>query len=96
MRRCKIMNKQDLICKIAEAGELTKKDAALALNALLNIIKDELADGNSVNMLGFGKFHVTQRNARIGHNPKTMENVEVPAKKVPKFKFSSIFVEAVK
>jgi DNA-binding protein HU-beta len=90
------MTKQDLITKMAESGELTKKDAALALNALLNIIKDELAEGNAVNMLGFGKFHVTQRNERIGHNPKTMEKVVVPAKKVPKFKFSSIFVESVK
>ena len=90
------MNKAEFIAKMAEAGELTKKDAAKALDALLSIIEEELRNGNSVNMLGFGKFSVTQRNARIGHNPKTMEKVEVPAKKVPKFKFSPIFVEAVK
>ncbi|SFX60397.1 DNA-binding protein HU-beta [Thermoactinomyces sp. DSM 45891] len=80
------MNKTELINKVAEVAQLTKKDAGLAVDATLNAITDALATGEKVQLIGFGNFEVRDRAARKGRNPQTGEEIEIPATKVPAFK----------
>ena len=80
------MNKATLIAKMAEKSELSKKQAEAALNAFTDIITEALKAGDKVQMMGFGTFEVKERAARIGRNPATKENIEIPAKKIPTFK----------
>ena len=80
------MNKQELIAKIAEKSELSKKDADKALAALTDTIVETLKDGEKVALLGFGTFEVKTRAAKESRNPQTGETINVPAKKVPSFK----------
>ena len=79
------MNKGELIAKIAEAG-LSKKDSETALNAAIAAIGDALANGDSVQLIGFGTFGVKERAAREGRNPRTGEVVKIKASKAPVFK----------
>ena len=80
------MNKTTLIAKIAEKSELNKKQADAALNAFTETITEALKAGEKVQLMGFGTFEVKERAARIGRNPATNENIEIPAKKIPTFK----------
>ena len=80
------MNKTTLIAKIAEKSELNKKQAEAALNALTATIAEALKAGEKVQLMGFGTFEIKERAARIGRNPATNENIEIPAKKIPTFK----------
>ncbi len=89
------MLKKDLIDRIAETG-LTKKQAAEALDALLDAITASLKRGDSVLLTGFGKFEVRTRAARTGINPKTLEKIQLPETKVPAFKAGKGLKEAVK
>lgn len=75
------MNKAQLIQKIAENGNMTKKDAEVALNAVVAAIADAVAAGEKVQVSGFGSFDVKARDARTGRNPKTGEAVEIAASK---------------
>ncbi|MBO5841996.1 MAG: HU family DNA-binding protein [Clostridia bacterium] len=75
------MNKTQLIQKIAENGNMTKKDAEVALNAVVAAIADAVAAGEKVQVSGFGSFDVKARDARTGRNPKTGEAVEIAASK---------------
>lgn len=75
------MNKAQLIQKIAENGNMTKKDAEVALNAVVAAITDAVAAGDKVQVSGFGSFDVKARDARTGRNPKTGEAVEIAASK---------------
>lgn len=75
------MNKTQLIQKIAENGNMTKKDAEAALNAVVAAISDAVAAGEKVQVSGFGSFDVKARDARTGRNPKTGEAVEIAASK---------------
>lgn len=79
------MNKNELITKIAETG-LSKKDAGTALDAAIAAIGDALANGESVQLIGFGTFSVKERAAREGRNPRTGEVVKIKAAKIPAFK----------
>ena len=79
------MNKTDLVNAIAAAG-LSKADSKKALDATLGAIADALKAGDKVALLGFGTFAVNERPARQGINPATKEKIEIPAKKVIKFK----------
>jgi DNA-binding protein HU-beta len=94
-RRNYEMLKKDLIDAIAETG-LTKKQAAEALDALLDAITAALKRGDSVLLTGFGKFEVRTRAARTGINPKTLEKIQLPETKVPAFKAGKGLKEAVK
>ena len=80
------MNKSTLIAKIAEKSELNKKQAEAALNAFTETITEALKAGEKVQLMGFGTFEIKERAARIGRNPATKENIEIPAKKIPTFK----------
>ena len=75
------MNKTHLIQKIAENGNMTKKDAEVALKAVIDAISDAVASGDKVQVSGFGSFDVKTRDARMGRNPKTGEAVEIAASK---------------
>ena len=86
-------NKQDLIAKVAEATELTKKDSAAAVDAS---IEEFLAAGEKVQLIGFGNFEVRERAARQGRNPQTGEAISIAASKVPAFKAGKALKDAVK
>lgn len=80
------MNKTELINKIAAEAGLTKADAKKALDATVAAIKDALAAGDKVALIGFGTFSVKERPAREAINLQTKEKISVAAKKVAKFK----------
>ena len=83
------MNKVELISAIAEKAEMTKVDAKKALEALLEVAKEELKKDGKISLVGFGTIGVAERLARKGHNPKTGKLINIPAKKVVKFKPAS-------
>lgn len=90
------MNKTDLINAVAERSDLSKKDAAKAVDAVFDSVMDSLARGEKVQIIGFGNFEVRERSARKGRNPQTGEEIEIPASKVPAFKAGKALKEAVK
>ncbi|MCA1054646.1 HU family DNA-binding protein [Rossellomorea aquimaris] len=90
------MNKTELINAVAEAAELSKKDATKAVDAVFDTIQDSLAKGDKVQLIGFGNFEVRERAARKGRNPQTGEEIEISASKVPAFKPGKALKEAVK
>lgn len=89
------MNKTELISKVAEELGVTKKDTTAVVDALVNTITNTVANGEDVNIAGFGKFSVSERAARTGRNPQSGETIEIAASKAPKFKASSAFKTAV-
>ena len=80
------MNKSELISKMAEISGMTKASAEKALNAFVEAVKVALEKGEEVSLVGFGTFMVAERAARKGRNPRTGEEIEIPAKKIVKFK----------
>lgn len=80
------MNKVELIAAVAEKAEMSKKDAEKAIKAFTEAVAEELKNGGKVQMVGFGTFEVTQREAREGRNPRTGETMKIAATKMPKFK----------
>ena len=80
------MKKQELVAAIAQEAELSKKDAERALAATVNAISKALADGDKIQLVGFGTFEVRERAAREGKNPRTGEIIKIAASKVPAFK----------
>ncbi|WP_103108563.1 HU family DNA-binding protein [Brevibacillus reuszeri] len=90
------MNKTDLVAKVAEQAELTKKDATSAVDAVLDAIADALKEGDKVSLIGFGNFEVRERAARKGRNPQTGEEIEIAASKVPAFKPGKELKDSVK
>ena len=89
------MNKTELIEKIAAGAELSKADAKKALDATVEAIKEELANGGKVQLVGFGTFAVSERPAREGINPSTKEKITIAAKNVAKFKAGAELADAV-
>ncbi|KKN85047.1 hypothetical protein LCGC14_0282160 [marine sediment metagenome] len=80
------MNKQDLITAMSEQTMMTKAQCEGALNALLDTVSNTLARGESVSLIGFGRFDVRKREERSGRNPQTGKPLLLPAKNVPAFK----------
>ncbi|NLD18096.1 MAG: HU family DNA-binding protein [Tissierellia bacterium] len=90
------MNKQELVAQIAEKSELTKKDSESALNAFIETVQEALADGDKVQLVGFGTFEVRHRKAREGRNPRNPEEkINIPASKAPVFRAGKGFKEIV-
>ena len=89
------MNKNELITKIAAETGLSKKDSEKAVNAALDTITVSLEKGEKVQLVGFGVFDVKERGVRMGRNPKTKEEIEIPASRVPQFKAGKALKEAV-
>ena len=80
------MNRTELVAAMAEAAEISKKDAEKALKAFTDVVADELKKGEKVQLVGFGTFEVSERAAREGRNPQTGETMTIAASKTPKFK----------
>ncbi|MCI9402837.1 MAG: HU family DNA-binding protein [Oscillospiraceae bacterium] len=89
------MNKAELINATAEKAGLSKKDTETAINAAIDAISAALAQGDKVQLVGFGSFEVRARAARTGRNPKTKETIKIPASKVPAFKPGKALKDAV-
>ena len=89
-------NKQNLIAKVAETAELSKKQAALVVNTVFETISESLSNGEKVQIIGFGSFDVRERAERKGRNPQTGAELVIPASKVPGFKAGKALKETVK
>ena len=90
------MNKAELISKMAEKSQLTKKDTELALNSFIETVQETLALGDKVQLVGFGTFEVRERKPRQGRNPRNPEQIiQIPASKAPVFKAGKTFKEKV-
>lgn len=89
------MNKTDLIKKISDAAGLSQADAKKALDATLDAIKEGLVAGDKIQLVGFGTFAVSERAARKGVNPATKATINIPAKKIAKFKAGAEFDKAL-
>ena len=80
------MTKAELVEKVSGQINLTKKQTEVVVNTVFQSITDSLSEGRKVELRGFGSFRVRERNARVGRNPKSGAQVDVPAKRVPFFK----------
>ncbi|UCG93965.1 MAG: HU family DNA-binding protein [Candidatus Aerophobus sp.] len=89
------MNKAELVEEVADQTGLTKRVSREAVDAMISAITDSLAREERVTLVGFGSFQVMQRKARRGRNPQTGRELQIPAKKVPKFKAGRGLREAV-
>ena len=89
------MNKGDLIVAIANQAGFTQKDADDAYKAFVAVVTDALKRGEDVALAGFGTFKVKAKAARKGINPKTKETIDIPACKVPTFKFGKSFKDSI-
>ena len=80
------MTKAELVEKVSGQINLTKKQTELIVNTVFQSITESLSEGKKVELRGFGSFRIRERNARLGRNPKSGAQVDVPAKRVPFFK----------
>ncbi len=90
------MNKTELIAKVAEITDLTKKDSTKAVDAVFDAITEALKAGDKVQLIGFGNFEVRARSARKGRNPQTGEEITIEASKVPTFRAGKVLRDSVK
>lgn len=90
------MTKSEFVDRVAETAGLDRKDAAAAVEAVLGLIAESLAEGGEVTLTGFGKFHVAERGARQGVNPRTGESMRIAATRVPRFTAGSALKKAVR
>jgi len=89
------MNKAELICAVAEKTGLSKKDSEKAINATFDTITLAMEAGEKVQLVGFGAFDIKERASRVGRNPKTKEEIEIPASRVPVFKAGKALKDAI-
>ena len=90
------MNKAQLVSAVAEQAGITKKAAAASVDAFVSVVSDAIARGDKVTLVGFGSFYAVDRAARKGRNPKTGEEITIPASKAPKFKAGKALKESVR
>lgn len=90
------MTKSDFVEKLAAKAGLSKKDAAAAVDGFVDVVTEALADGESVQFTGFGKFYVQQREAREGINPQTKAKIQIAATTVPKFSAGTALKSSVR
>ena len=89
------MNKAELIAGIADNTNLTKAQAALALDGFVNVVTNTLANNEKVTILGFGTFNTGVREARLGRNPLSGAEIKIPRKTIAKFKPGKDLAESV-
>ena len=90
------MNKAELVTKMAEKSELTKKEAEAALNAFMQSVEEALVEGDKVQLVGFGTFETRERAARQGRNPRNpQQEIDIPASKAPVFKAGKSLKEVI-
>ena len=80
------MNKGELIDVVAKDAGISRAMAGKVLNSIIDTVTKALKEGDKVSLVGFGTFSIVNRKARKGRNPQTGEEIEIPAKKVVKFK----------
>jgi len=90
------MNKAELVEEVSNKTGITKKQAGNVINAITDTVKETLSKGERITLVDFGTFHVMKRKAREGRNPRTGKKLEIPAKKVPKFRPGKNLKEAVR
>ena len=91
------MTKQEFVDKVAAKADMSRRDAAKAVDAFLETVTDALTSGQDITFTGFGKFSTQQRAARQGVNPRNpSQKVTIPAARVPKFSAGSSLKSAVK
>ena len=89
------MNKADLVAAVAEKAGISKKDSEKAVNAAFDAITAALVAGDKVQLVGFGAFETKERSARVGRNPKTKEEIQIPASRVTAFKAGKALKDAI-
>lgn len=89
------MNKKELCQKISETANMPQKDVVKVLDGFISAVKDAVASGDRVQLVGFGSFEARTRNARTGHNPQTGKAIKIPASVVPAFKAGQTFKDVV-
>ena len=89
------MNKAELVAALAAKTNTTKKAAEESLDALVEVVTEELKEGGKVQLVGFGSLDVKKRAARKGRNPQTGEEIKIPASKAPVFKAGKALKDAV-
>ena len=89
------MNKTEFVAVAAEKAGLSKKDVDKALTAMMDTVKEALAAGDKIQFVGFGTWDVKERPERIGHNPRTKEEMTIPASREPRFKAGKTFKDAI-
>ena len=89
------MNRADLVAAVAEKAGISKKDSEKAVNAAFDAITAALVAGDKVQLVGFGAFETKERSARVGRNPKTKEEIQIPARRVHAFKAGKALKDAI-
>ena len=89
------MNKNDLVAAVADSADLSKADAAKAVDGVLEAITGQLKSGGEVRIVGFGTFSVSKRAASTGRNPQTGATIQIPASNQPKFKAGKALKDVV-
>lgn len=90
-----IMNKSELVAAVAEKCEMSKKDVDKVLAGILETVVETVAGDEKIQLVGFGTFELRSRNARKGRDPRTGEEIDIPASNIPAFKAGKSFKEAV-
>ena len=91
-----IMNKTEFIGAVAKNADLSKVSAKKAVDAFIQEVENALTEGKKVTLLGFGTFSIAEKAARMGVNPKTKESINIPARKVVKFKPGAVLAKVAK
>ena len=89
------MTKAELIANVAKKAEITQKDTEAVVNAFFTTVQEALAQGENVQVIGFGTFEVRERAGRTGRNPQTGAEIQIAAAKVPAFKPGKALKDAV-
>jgi DNA-binding protein HU-beta len=89
------MNKGEFVEAVSAAADLSKADAARAVDAVIEVVKNALKKGDSITLVGFGSFMVRKRAARTGRNPQTGQTIKIKASKNPSFKAGKALKDAV-
>lgn len=89
------MNKAELVVAVSESTGFTRKDTEKFIKAFEDTIRNELSNGNKVQLVGFGTFEVSERKAREGRNPQTGAPMQIPASKIPRFRVGKSLKDAV-
>ena len=90
------MNKSDMVARVADRTSLSRVQAQDALNAVLEVIRDGLSNGDTITLIGFGTFSTKSRAARTGRNPRTGQRMAIAASKTPSFKAGKSLRDAVR
>jgi DNA-binding protein HU-beta len=89
------MNKSEFVDAIADKADLAKSDAAKVIDAMVDVIGEQLNNGEQITLVGFGTFLVSRREARKGRNPQTGKEIDIAASNVPRFKPGKALKDAV-